>query len=109
MIGSYSQRVNLEEVCSMSLVDLSLSLMVLFFAKRSTNNCVLEFSACFRTLKKKKSGQESISRNFFCQTGKKAASAFSKVETESSSLGRIGADFAREKVLSYEIDDEEVI
>ena len=42
-------------------------------------------------------------------TGKKAVSAFSELRTESISLGPIRADFARTKVLSYVIDDEEVI
>ena len=45
----------------------------------------------------------------FWQTGKKAASAFSELRTESSYLGLIGADFALKKVLLHEIDDEEVI
>ena len=33
----------------------------------------------------------------------------SELRTESSSVGPIGADFARKKVLLYEIDDEKVI
>ena len=36
-------------------------------------------------------------------------SAFSELRTESSSVGPIGADVARKKVLLYEIDDEKVI
>ena len=67
------------------------------------------FPPVFKLKNKKKSGQESLSRIFFCKTGKKAVSAFSELRTESSSVGPIGADFVREKVLLYEIDDEKVI
>ena len=47
--------------------------------------------------------------NYFWQTGKKAVSAFSEPRRKSSSLGPIEADFARKKVFSYNINDEEVI
>ena len=68
-----------------------------------------QISRLFLNFKKKKVRVKLSFSDFFCQTGKKAASAFSEEGTESSSLGRIGADFAWKKVILYEIDDEEVI
>ena len=65
-------------------------------------------SRLFSNFKKKKSGQEPLSRIFLPNREKGREPVFGTT-TESNSLGPIGADFARQKVFLYEIDDEEVI
>ena len=80
-----------------------------FFAKRGNSNWGLSNFPPFFEIQKEKVGSRISVSEFFCETGKKAASAFSELRPESISLGPIGADFARKKVLSYVINDEEVI
>ena len=80
------------------------------FLRKSVKTSVLfEFPAFSRILEKKNHDGDFFFENYFWQTRKKATSVVSEPRSESSSLGPIGTDFARKKVLLYEIDDEEVI
>ena len=80
-----------------------------FLRKSCQNVCIVWISRVFPNFREKNYDGEFLFENYFWQTGKKATSVVSEPRSESSSLGPIGTDFARKRVLLYEIDDEEVI